>query len=932
MRPPSRRGWPAAVGLALVLGSPVGPAEAADTEAAETEAEARALLEAGKPRAAMIKLKNRLQEDPDRAAARFLLGRTYVQLGKLDAAAMAFERAKRAGAPRTDWQPILARVRLRQGQPQAAWDVARAQDGDAPAHRAELLVIRGQARLQQERPEDAEALFRQALELVPDQVNALRGKAVLAMRQGKLETAKAALDRARAAHPEEPGLWLVTAQLRQRRDDPAGVKAAYAKAHELAPDNRQAILGLAQAQLRLGEVDAAAELLDGLPEDRRSPAGRYLEAVVAVDRGDLDGARALLEPLVGRHDYPPARFLLGWVAFQQGRLETAAEALRGAVDDAPNRLAAAKLLAATYLRLDSPDRAVSVLDPLRDTAGDDPRFLVLAGRARIAAGDFTGGMADLRAAAEAAPEDAAIQSQVAMGFLAGGDREQAIPQLEKSVALAPDNRGGRLLLAVTHLEAGNYAQAVEVAKALEADLPDNPVPPNLLGLAHQGQGEPEAARDQFEKALERRSSFHPARLNLARLALAEGRTEAAGRHIEAVLEAKPEHVSALLLRADLASARGDGGERGRWLERAWEAHPDSRSAGLRLVRHRLATGEALKALDTARALERRHGDHPGVVIALAEAQLRTGHTASAVSNLRDLVTAHPEAVTPRLLLARGLRQQQSLDGAREQLHRTLELRPDHLEAMAALVDLELAAGRPQAAAEVAQRAREAAPASPTGDLLAGRVAYRAGRLEPAAEAFRQVLARGPNRLATRRLVTIRLKQERPEEALSLLRDWLAAHPEDHGMRLRLASLLQDRGELAEAGAAYEAVREAGRGSAGVWNNLAWIYHQQGDERALRYARKAHELAPENPAITDTYGWILLQGGQHQKALRLLQEAAIHAPHRPAIRYHLGVALWKNGRIGAARKELEQVLADDGGFAKAEEAREALEAMGTGSDA
>ena len=43
----------------------------------------------------------------------------------------------------------------------------------------------------------------------------------------------------------------------------------------------------------------------------------------------------------------------------------------------------------------------------------------------------------------------------------------------------------------------------------------------------------------------------------------------------------------------------------------------------------------------------------------------------------------------------------------------------------------------------------------------------------------------------------------------------------------------------------------------VLNNLAWLYHEAEDARALPTARRAYELAPEQPEIMDTYGWILL---------------------------------------------------------------------------
>ena len=47
-------------------------------------------------------------------------------------------------------------------------------------------------------------------------------------------------------------------------------------------------------------------------------------------------------------------------------------------------------------------------------------------------------------------------------------------------------------------------------------------------------------------------------------------------------------------------------------------------------------------------------------------------------------------------------------------------------------------------------------------------------------------------------------------------------------------------------------------SASVLNNLAWVYSELGDDKALKIAKEAHALQPNDPAINDTVGWILVK--------------------------------------------------------------------------
>lgn len=79
------------------------------------------------------------------------------------------------------------------------------------------------------------------------------------------------------------------------------------------------------------------------------------------------------------------------------------------------------------------------------------------------------------------------------------------------------------------------------------------------------------------------------------------------------------------------------------------------------------------------------------------------------------------------------------------------------------------------------------------------------------------------------------------------------------------------------------------------NNLANVLLQQGDPAALRHAEQARALAPSQPEVNDTLGWVLVQQGQVEKGLRYLREAALRAPDDPGIRAHVDQALLKMRR-------------------------------------
>ena len=161
-----------------------------------------------------------------------------------------------------------------------------------------------------------------------------------------------------------------------------------------------------------------------------------------------------------------------------------------------------------------------------------------------------------------------------------------------------------------------------------------------------------------------------------------------------------------------------------------------------------------------------------------------------------------------------------------------------------------------------------------------------------------------------------------------LERWLEENPDDNGTRLALAQWYAERDLFAEAAPHFERLVEVTeRGNAAMLNNLAYSYLQTDDDRALETAREAHELAQDNPAITDTVGWAEFKAGNVERAVELLSRAVEGAPENADIRYHYAAALTESGDHDQARRELQRALEDGREFNYRSEAEALLDELG-----
>jgi Tfp pilus assembly protein PilF len=207
----------------------------------------------------------------------------------------------------------------------------------------------------------------------------------------------------------------------------------------------------------------------------------------------------------------------------------------------------------------------------------------------------------------------------------------------------------------------------------------------------------------------------------------------------------------------------------------------------------------------------------------------------------------------------------------------------------------------------------------------GQMLFAQGDAAAARKAFEAAQAIDPKFLAASlSLVQLDVADKRPEEARRKLEGMVANHGGNATARLWLANLQIAGGSPKAAEENLTRVLETQPRNDQALNNLAYLL-AEGDTRldeALKYAERAVEAVPDNPAYLDTLGWILYRKGVYKSAIQYFERAVSKDRENVLMKYHLAMAYAKAGD-SRANATLQAALKSNPNTPEARAAREVV---------
>ncbi len=860
-------------------------------------------------KAASIQLKNALQQKPDLAEARFLLGKALLEAGDAVGAELELRKAQGYKYPADEVTPLLARSMLALGQADKVTEEMASVELSTPLAKADLQTSLAIAYLVQNNSAQADAAFAAAIAAQPGYPPALLGQARLKAGQGELPAAIGLVNTAIEASPELHEAWQLKGDLLLAEGDAAGAMLAYQKAMELRPTYLPAQVAIIRQFLAEGKLDEAAQqlaVMKGIAAGQ--PQTIYMQALLAYQKKDFPAAKeAVLQLLKLTPDSPLGLQLAGLVEYELKAYPQAESYLLKALPGTPDLSVARRVLIATYLRSSQPGKALAALTPVLDKIEKDSNMLALAGQVYVQNGEIEKAGEYFAKAATLDPQNAGKRTSLAMVSLAKGDSEVAFRDLEKVAAADPGNRADLALIAA-YLQRREFDAALTAIASLEKKQPDDPLVHNLRGTALLGKRDLAGARASFEKAMALNATYYPAAANLANLDIVEKKPDEARQRFERLLAKDPKNMQALLALAQLRAKEGGTTEEvAALINRAVSANPAEATPRLALIGLYLGKKETKNALSAAQEAVAALPNEATVLDAAGRAQQAAGEYNQSLATYAKLAALKPDLALPYLRMAEVEVVAKNKEAALQSLHKALKVAPDSLEAQRGIIMLELDAGRLPEALAVARAVQAQRPTEQVGYIFEGDAHAAKQSWGDAATAYRLGLKQVPEstELAIKLYAALSVAGS-VAEADSFAQTWLKGHPKDARFRLYLAERETARNNYGAAAKLYRGLLEAQPENAALLNNLAWVTGQLKDPKAIEYAEKANKLAPKQPAVMDTLGVLLMDKGDQARGLALLKEAVELAPQLGMIRLNYAKALIKAGQKNEARSELDQL--------------------------
>lgn len=701
--------------------------------------------------------------------------------------------------------------------------------------------------------------------------------------------------------PKAPQPYFYIGDIAEKRKDLRQASKNYAMAVKLDPGHIEANIRLGRFEVLTNELGKASARADEVL--KREPGNAHAIGLKAA------------------------------VLYRQGKTDDAVRLLVDVLDREPGNKYSALLLATIYEKQNKVDQSLAILERANgiSTDSDVTVRLIQIYKERKESGKEEKALLDL---VKANPGDLQYLRALSNFYSRSDEAAKGVQALRNAIAKDPGNPQKYLLLIELYNSRFNQRMAIAEARKMTENNPGMTQLKFALARLYSNNGQQDKAEAVYQDVMDSEGLNQDglrARTGLANIKFQQGNIPDGEKLIAEVLKKDPKNGRALLMKAKLAMQKKDYAEAitlldeilaaddrsipalkmkakilalnrnnielEKVLTRLVEASPDSADGYLgkgAFYRGQKKYPEALQAFEDAYT---REPDSAVALTQIVEIQIIMGDSGVAERRLDGIILANPRHPLAHELLGAVYMSRGEYRNAEQSLTRQLEFDGFGSSVYQRLATARSLQGNTAGAVQAYQDGHEKFP-DDVGLLFGLTRAYlMTGEIDKAASTAEEGIIAAPgNPNFQMVLASVRQKQGRYDDAISIYEQLLRRAPDNVAVINNLASLLAD--------------------------------YRKDDKQSLnRAGHLVKKLAnKKQPVLMDTRGWVYYRLGDYAQAEEVLTAVIKQVPDNDGFNYHLGMIYYRQGKPDAARELLYEAISGKSTFDGMEEAKRVYEEL------
>ncbi|MDB5961092.1 MAG: system TPR-repeat protein PrsT [Massilia sp.] len=514
------------------------------------------------------------------------------------------------------------------------------------------------------------------------------------------------------------------------------------------------------------------------------------------------------------------------------------------------------------------DKALAI-NPFHRTANVEKAYL------DIGIGDYPAATRELKAARKIAPGSLLVAYSQALLDFSMGKNVEAQDQIRTVLRVAPEHMPSLLLAGAVALNLGSLHQAEHHLRHYMEKHPDNAY----------------------------------ARKMLAQSLLKRGDSPGALAVLEPALKSGPKDVQLLALAGESYMQAADYDQAGQYFERASTLDPKAASLRMSLAMSKLGKGNATQAIDDLQLATQLDSKSPKAGIALIRTELNLKNYAGALKAATALEQQQSNNPTVLDLKGQAYAGMNDLEHARASFEQALKAQADFFPAAANLAQLDLRAGKTEAAGSRLKAFLAANPASVDAMTALAAMAASANREAEVTDWLTRAVAVDPTATGPSvNLITQYLKLQQTQKALDVALQLKVSHPDEPDLLDLMGKAQLANKDLDGALDSYRRLTVALPRSAQAQMQLgALLMVTKKDAAAEEVFKTALSIQPDFPAAQLALIELYVRKGWNDLALQQATRIIRNHP-QSAAGYQLSAdVLQADGKLADAMPFFEKAL-------------------------